>query len=210
MKKKLYVITIMATALIFMFCGCGKTQSNNDSTKTNSEESTKENEIEDSTPTSIISRDGSRDNPFGVGEGGSVKFFGYGIQDYGTIDYSVKEYNGKEVTFKYTLHEYGKSNPLVFNNKYDIHNYENNCMLNVFSVDDISTFTISNDVESILPMKRVKIGKEQTKEVKYKVGDTKYLALVYYTLQKDGGDKDFIDNNGLYGHIIFYDLSIKA
>lgn len=208
MKKQQFVITIMVSAMIFMFCGCGKTQSNNDLNETNSEESVKEMVDSKVTSEPVVLRDGSRDNPFGVGEGGSARFFGYSIEEYGTIDYSVKEYKGEEVTFKYTLHEYGRSNPLVFNNKFDAFNFENNCMLKVFLVDDLSTFTIS-DEEELFPMRKVKIGCGQTKEVKYKIGDAKYLALVYYTLEKDGGDKDFIDNK-LYGHIQFYDLSIKA
>lgn len=150
-------------------------------------------------------RDGSRENPFKIGEGDSARFFGYGIEEYGNVDYSLKEYEDGKVTFQYTLNEYGNSNPLTFNTEFDVYHFENNCMLSVFPVDEISTFTIS-DTDYILPMKKVKIGCGQTKEVKYKIGEAKYVALLYYTLAEDGGDKDFVDKK-LYGHLRFFDLS---
>lgn len=210
MKKRYvqYLLIIGIVSVFFMGCGARNEKVAN-STKEVSE-STKENEVTPTmeavaTPEPTVLRDGSRNNPFIVGEGGKASFYGYAIQENGILDYKVVKYDGEIVTFKYTLEKYGKSNPLTFNTEMDYDYFENNNMVYVYVTDDPLTFSVS-DSDSINAMQKVRIGCGKTKKVKYKVGNAKYLAFVYYTLSEDGGEKDFVDNNDLYGHISFYEL----
>lgn len=154
--------------------------------------------------------EGNRENPYAIGAKEDIRFWGYSIQSYGYANIGIVDYADGEITLECSLDKYGNSNPLRFSVDFDWTYYENNRMIYVYPCDDPKTFTVSK-YDEYIPVKDVEIPCGEKETVKYKIDESKrYVAVVYYSMLKDGtdytnGKYDFIDTD-LYGHILFYDL----
>lgn len=209
MKKK--IITLMVLSVL-MISGCGTKESFQEQTSADkndvvtTEETTEVTTTEEAT-TEEPKREGTRSNPFLVGDDVDMHFFGYTIQEYGDVNGKLVDYSAGTATFEYTLKSFGNENPLYFPVEFMMNGTtfsEKNQHIYVYPCDDPKLFSVS-DVESFYSDEDKAVPCGETVEVNYKVGDQKYLAVVWYTMSSDGGDKDFVDQD-LNGHIAFFDL----
>lgn len=215
MRIKRLIPTIGIVSIIL--CGCGQTQ-NTTISETTTEQATEITTTQEETTTEATTEitteqvsEGVRENPCAVGYKEDIKFWGYSIESYGYATVGITDYSDGQITFYCKLNSYGYSNSLKFNVGFDLDYYENNNMVYLYPCDDPKTFSVSK-YDEYEPVEDVEVPCGEEKAIKFNIDESKrYVAVVYYTMRDDGldytdGRYDFIDNNDLYGHIIFYNL----
>jgi hypothetical protein len=220
--RKIYGVIGELFVVALFICGCGNNvdeltneepnteiieETTTETTFLTTEEVTTEETTIEEIVTEQLNRNGSRSNPFIIGDDFDMHFFGYTIQSYGDVNGKILDYSDGNVTFLYSLDNFGSSNPLFFPVEFGYANgiyTEKNQVIYVYPCDNPGVFTVS-DSEYFASNSDVAIACGESGEVTYNVGEQEYLAVVWYTLSEDGGDYDFLDGN-LYGHFVFVDL----
>jgi hypothetical protein len=212
--RKIYGVVAEFLIVALFVCGCGRAPAQSQLTS----EADQTEVVEEATTEPFVStteeaateestRDGSRNNPYIVGDDFDIHFYGWTIKAYGDVNVKIVKYSGGKVTLRYSLDNFGNSNPLFFSTKVryqDGELLENNNVLYVYSCKNPGVFTTSDKI-FIHPNKNVSIACGKSGKVTYKVGKQKYLAFSWDTLKEDGGDYDSLDNDYCY-HLAFIDL----